>query len=80
MVAGMGKVVLHIRERAERRGIRNAYQLAQALGVPRNMGSRLWREDFTRVDLDTLGKLCEVLRCQPGALLTFEKEQRRDAN
>ena len=71
-MSGVG-VTIHIREVAEKRGITYASQLAQAMGVSPDVGARLWREDFTRIDLDTLAKLCHALKCQPGTLIKFSE-------
>ncbi|HKV39448.1 MAG TPA: helix-turn-helix transcriptional regulator [Blastocatellia bacterium] len=64
-------ITTHIRELAEARGFKNAHQLAKALGVAANAGTRLWGDDFSRIDLPTLNKLCRVLRCQPGRLIRY---------
>jgi len=60
-----------IRERAEKRGIKNAHQLGIALGVAPNVSARLWSGEFEKIGMDTLDKLCRVLRCQPDKLLKF---------
>lgn len=60
-----------IRERAEKRGIKNAHQLGLALGVAPNVSARLWSGEFEKIGMDTLDKLCRVLRCQPDKLLKF---------
>ena len=64
----MALIVL-IRERAEKRGIKNAHQLGLALGVAPNVSARLWSGEFEKLGMDTLDKLCRVLRCQPDKLL-----------
>ena len=64
----------NIKQVAERRGIENANQLTKALGVSPDLGARLWRENFQRIDLTTLDKLCRVLRCKPNDLLRYEAE------
>ncbi len=65
-------ITLHIRETAEAKGYKNAHQLAVALGVADNAGVRLWNEQFTRLDLDTLNKLCRLFKCQPNKLMRYE--------
>jgi DNA-binding Xre family transcriptional regulator len=61
-----------IRERAEKCGIENAYQLQKALGVSPTLAARLWRGDFKMVGVqDTMDGLCRVLRCQPDKLFRY---------
>lgn len=64
----------NVKAMAEKRGIENANQLSKALGVSPDLGARLWREDFLRIDLMTLDRLCRVLRCKPNDLLKYEAE------
>ena len=65
-------LVIKIREQAEKRGYRNANQLGVALGVAPNVSSRLWNGEFTKIGVNTIEKLCEVLNCQPNALFRYE--------
>jgi DNA-binding Xre family transcriptional regulator len=67
-------IKVQIRERSEARGITTAYQLQKALGVQPSVAARLWKADFTKIDLGTLDKLCRVLRCQPDKLLRYEAD------
>lgn len=67
-------MTIHIREIADKRGIKNAHQLALALGVADNAGVRLWNEDFARLDIVTLDRLCRALKCQPGTLFKYEPD------
>lgn len=63
-----------IRERAEKCGITTAYQLQKAMQVSPTLAARLWRGDFAMIGLETLDKLCRVLRCQPNALFRYEPD------
>jgi DNA-binding Xre family transcriptional regulator len=65
-------IVSLIRDAAERRGIRTAYQLQIALNISPTGAARLWRGDFDRIGLVTLDKLCQVLECTPGQLFRYE--------
>jgi DNA-binding Xre family transcriptional regulator len=66
-----------IRERAEKCGIENAYQLQKALDVSPTLAARLWRGDFKMVGVqDTLDGLCRVLRCQPDKLFKYVPDLR----
>lgn len=64
-----------IRERAEKRGIKNAHQLGLALGVAPNVSARLWSGEFEKLGMNTFEKLCEVLACQPSALFKYEPSE-----
>ena len=68
-------ITIHIKETAEKRKYKNAHQLAVALGVADNVGVRLWNQDFSRIDLITLDRLCRVLRCQPNQLFKFVSDE-----
>jgi len=60
-----------IQERAKAKGITTAYQLQKLLDVQPSVAARLWKGDFTKIDLGTLSKLCEKLKCQPSQLLKY---------
>lgn len=64
-----------IKERAEKRGIKNAHQLGIALGVAPNVSARLWSGEFEKLGMNTFEKLCEVLVCQPNALFRYEPSE-----
>lgn len=61
-------IQITIQERCEKQGLTTAYQLQKALNVSPDVAARLWKRDFTRIDVSTLDKLCRVLKCQPNAL------------
>ena len=64
-----------IRERAQKCGIENAYQLQKAMGVSPTLAARLWGGDFKMIGVqDTLNSLCRVLRCQPDKLFRYVPE------
>ena len=64
----------HVREVAERRGIKNAHGLQIALEVSPTAAAKLWNGKFEMIGLVTLDKLCRVLRCKPGDLLKYEQD------
>lgn len=66
-----------IKQRAEKRGIKNANQLGLALGVAPNVSARLWDGSFKKLGMNTFEKLCEVLACQPNALFRYEPDERK---
>jgi DNA-binding Xre family transcriptional regulator len=67
-------VMIHVRETAERRGIKNAYGLQLATGLSPDVTQRLWRGEWEKIGKETLDRLCRALRCQPGKLLTYEPD------
>ncbi len=60
-----------IQERAQKQGLTTAYQLQKALNVSPDVAARLWKHDFTRIDVSTLDRLCRVLKCQPNTLFKY---------
>lgn len=71
-------LVVTIKERAEKRGIKNAHQLGLALGVAPNVSARLWSGEFEKLGMNTFEKLCEVLACQPNVLFRYEEDVRKE--
>ena len=65
----------HIKEMAEKRGIRNAYGLQRAINISPTVASKLWNGNFEMIGLGTLDKLCKLLKCQPGKLLTYKDNE-----
>lgn len=72
-----GVLKLLIRETAIREGIENPNALAQATGLPYETCRRLWREDATRIDLQTIEVLCNTLHVRPAQLFDYEPEPDR---
>jgi len=70
-----GMVTKHIREMAEKRGIKNAnaLQIAAELSSP-TVAAKLWKGDFEMIGLATLDKLCAALRCNVGDLLVYHSD------
>ena len=62
----------NVRAMAEKRGMTTAYQLQLALKAPPSMAAKLWKGEFTRIDLATIDRLCELLKCRPNDLLKYE--------
>lgn len=65
---------LIVKEVAEREGIASAYELANLTGIPVNSMYRIWSGKARMIGLDTLDKLCTVLRVKPGQLFEHEAE------
>jgi DNA-binding Xre family transcriptional regulator len=64
-------ITKHVREVAEKRGIKNAHGLQLALEVSPTAAAKLWKGEFEMIGLGTLNKLCSVLRCKPADLLRY---------
>jgi DNA-binding Xre family transcriptional regulator len=77
MVRGM--ITKHVREVAEKRGIKNAHGLQNALGVSPTAAAKLWKGEFEMIGLGTLDKLCEVLSCQPNALFKYVSDNTKNS-
>ena len=69
-------ITIHISEIARQRGITTGYQLQKALDISPTAAARLWKGEFDMIGMNTLDKLCRVLRCQPSKLLRFEPDSR----
>ncbi len=65
-----------IKELAESKGIKNAYQLGVLIDVAPNVSARLWKDDFRQIGKITLDKLCSSLKCNVGDLLCFEADKK----
>lgn len=69
-----GVITVKIAELAKKRGITTAYQLQKALGIPPGHAARLWKGDLKMIGLDTVNRLCTVLRCEPSQILVFKPD------
>jgi DNA-binding Xre family transcriptional regulator len=67
-------ITKHVREVAEKRGLKNAHGLQLALEVSPTAAAKLWKGEFEMIGLVTLDKLCRVLRCKPADLLKYQQE------
>ncbi len=63
-----------IRERAEKKGIKTAYQLQKAADLFPSVANRLFNSEFKQISLDVLDKLCKALDCQPNQLFRYEAD------
>jgi len=67
-------VTVAIREMAEKRGITTAYQLQKAVGVQPTVAARWFKNDLKMIGIDSLDRLCTVLKCKPNDLLRYEPD------
>ncbi|HXG64623.1 MAG TPA: helix-turn-helix transcriptional regulator [Blastocatellia bacterium] len=68
-------ITVAIREMAEKRGMTTAYQLQKAMDVSPSVAARWWRNDLKMIGMDTLDRLCKVLRCKPNDILHFSMDE-----
>lgn len=61
---------------ARERGFKNPSRLALAAGIAYPVANRAWKgaPAFERIDLDVLDRICAVLDCQPGELLSHSPD------
>jgi len=71
------KLKIRIREVAKSRGIRTAYALQKRAGLSPSNAAKIYRNDITQISVETLGRLCEVLDCEPSDLFTRSRSARR---
>jgi DNA-binding Xre family transcriptional regulator len=67
-------IKLIVRDLAGAAGIGNALVLSRQSGLAYAMCYKLWNDQQTRIDLTTIDRLCEVLRCAPGDLFVREAQ------
>lgn len=73
---GRERVRWRVKEVAKSRGISSALQLGLAIKLNKNSANSLWNGALLRLDLDTIGRLCDLLNCTPGDLLEYVGQQR----
>ena len=55
-----------IKEVAQSRGLKTAYQLQKVVDLVPSVASRLWKNDFKQISIETLDKLCTALDAEAG--------------
>lgn len=68
-------IIVSIREMAEKRGITTAYQLQKAMDVSPSLAAKWWRNDMKMIGIDTLDRLCKLLKCRPNDILRFGPDE-----
>lgn len=63
-------IKIQIQHIARKNGLINAYALQRALGCSPTMASRLWKESFKQIELETIQRLCDLFKCQLSDLIT----------
>jgi len=67
------KIKLRIKQLAKSRGIKNAYQLQHAAGLSPSNAAKLFSNKSRLISLETLGRLCSALSCEPSQLFEYPK-------
>jgi DNA-binding Xre family transcriptional regulator len=63
-----------VKEIAGREGIENPNALSEATGLPYETCRRLWQGTPSKIGLNTIERLCDVLHVRPGQLFDYEFE------
>lgn len=71
---GRKRIELRIRQVMDQQGITTA-KLAEQADIAYNTALSLRRGVPTRIDLETLARICEVLRTNPGELLELVDDE-----
>ena len=69
-----GMIKLVVKEIAQREGIENPNALSQMTGLPYETCRRIWQDKATMISLNTIERLCDVLRVRPSQLFDYEYE------
>ncbi len=73
-------IVFRIRELAEEKGLKTAYQLQMAMNIPPSAASRWWKNtQMKHIDSDSLDRLCEFFACEPGDIIKRVKLEAKAA-
>lgn len=59
---------------AQQNGIMTAYQLQKACDVQPSLAAKWYRNDLKMIGIDSLDRLCKVLKVTPNDLLQFVEE------
>jgi DNA-binding Xre family transcriptional regulator len=71
------KLQIRIREVAQSRGLKTAYQLQRRADLAPSTAARLYKNSVSLITLETLEKLCDALECDAGELFVRSKRASR---
>lgn len=66
-------IKIRIREVAESKGIKTAYQLQKLTGVQATVAAKWFKNDLKLIGIESLDLLCRKLECEPNDLLELSK-------
>lgn len=72
-------ITVTIRQAAERRGIKNAYQFGQSLGVHQQVAVRIW-ENTQQPKLATLDRICNAWGCDLKELIVYSPDKKTNGH
>ena len=67
------KLKIRIHEVAKSRGLTTAYQLQKLAGLTAPNAYKIFNNNIVQISIETLGKLCDVLDCEPSDLFVRPK-------
>jgi putative transcriptional regulator len=70
MISNVIKIQL---ERLLKEQDKTLYWLAKQTGISYNALAKINKNEVSRIELETIEKICESLKCQTGDLLAIEK-------
>ena len=71
----MSKVIIKVSELMGRHRI-NQRELTKLTGIRPGTVSQLWHGTTKRIEIEQIGKLCQVLKCQPGDLFEYVSDEK----
>jgi DNA-binding Xre family transcriptional regulator len=67
-------IKIAIREQCERRGIKTAYRLQKDANVSPSVAQKWFSNSIERIEIESLNKLCNLLRCKPSDILVYKAD------
>ena len=74
------KLKVRIHEVARSRGLTTPYQLQKLTGLSPTNASKIYNNDIVQISIETLGKLCDALDCEPSDLFVRPKSVSRSSS
>ena len=71
-ITDYGKISCNLKEIMQEKGM-TIYKLSNISNIKYEIIKRYYNNDFQRIDLDILAKLCFCLKCEVDNLLKYEK-------
>lgn len=68
-------IVIDIQQAAKKAGVTTAYQFQKISGFAPAMASRIFKSEWTRIDVSTLNTICNALDCTPNDILSFTRDK-----
>ena len=62
-------MLLNIKDVMDSKGI-SMYKMSKDTGIAQSTLPRMYNQQTTRIDFDTLGKICKYLNCEPSDIFS----------